>query len=313
MTSPLRPSPFRTALRGSPELVALSVIMAALLAVCLVGLAADGRTVLGQPVWLKPAKFALSFVVYGLTLAWLLSFLTRGQRTARWAARAIAVTTVVEVGIIVFQAARGRPSHFNEATALDEALWRAMGGMITVVWLATVVLTVLLWRGGMPDRAGDRAVRLGMLLLLIGLLQGFTMVVPTAEQITLDERGVPTLMGAHAVGVADGGPGMPLTGWSTTGGDLRIGHFLGIHGLQALLLCAMVLGWLVRDVGRRARLVAVCAYAYTGLLVLVTWQALRGQPLTAPDGPTLAAFALLAATTAAGAALAWGRPAGADA
>lgn len=313
MTSPVRTSPFRTAWRGSPELTALSVLMAVLLAVCLAGLAADERTVLGQPLWLKPAKFTLSFIVYALTLAWLLAFLSRGRRTARWAARVIAVTTAVEVGIVALQAARGRPSHFNEATALDEALWRTMGVVIMALWVATVVLTVLLWRGAMPDRAGDRAVRLGMLLLLVGLLQGFTMVVPTPEQVALDERGVQTLLGAHAVGVADGGPGMPLTGWSTTGGDLRIGHFVGIHGLQAMLLCAMALGWLVRDVGRRARLVTVAAGAYTGLLALVTWQALRGQPLTAPDGLTLGAFALLAAATAAGAALAWRRPAGAAA
>lgn len=296
-------APLRAALHGSRVLAWLSALMAALLVVALVGLVADDRTVGGQPAWLKPTKFAVSFVVYGLTLAWLLAHLRRGRRVARWAAYVIAVTGTLEVGIIVFQAARGRASHYNEATPLDETLWQIMGPTIMVLWVATVVLTVLLWRDGMPDRAGTWSVRLGMLLLLLGLLQGFTMVVPTAEQLALDEQGVQTLMGAHAVGVSDGGPGMPLTGWSTTGGDLRIGHFVGMHGLQAVLLFAMLLPALVADVVRRTRLVVVFSFGYAGLLVLVTWQALRGQPLLAPDALTLAAAGGLLAATVLGAAI----------
>ncbi|WP_155370109.1 hypothetical protein [Catellatospora vulcania] len=294
-------APVRAALHGSRVLTWLSALMGALLLVALVGLVVDDRTVGGQAAWLKPAKFAISFAVYGLTMAWLLGQLRRGRRLARWAAYAIVVTGTLEVGIIVFQAARGRASHYNEATPLDEALWQVMGPTIMVLWVATVVLTVLLWRDGLPDRASTWAVRLGMLLLLLGLLQGFTMVVPTAEQLALDEQGVETLMGAHAVGVRDGGPGMPLTGWSTTGGDLRIGHFVGMHGLQAVLLFAMLLPALVADVARRARLVVVFSFGYAGLLVLVTWQALRGQPLLAPDALTLAAAGGLFAATVLGA------------
>lgn len=295
----------RTAYRGSPILTIVSGVMALLLIVATVGLVVDDRLVGGQPVWLKPAKFAISFVVYGLTLAWLMAHLNRGKRVALWAARLIGVTTYLEVGIITFQAARGRASHFNEATPLDEALWRSMGGLIVLLWLGTAVLAVLLWRHGMPDRAGRWTVRLGMVLLMAGLLQGFTMVVPTPEQIALDEAGVQTLMGAHSVGVADGRPGMPLTGWSTEGGDLRIGHFVGIHALQAMLLFGMLLTGLVASEARRARLVVVFAFGYAGLLTLVTWQALRGQPLIAPDAATLAAAGTLAFVVAAGAAIAW--------
>ncbi len=277
--------------------------------VSLAGLLLDDRTLGGQPVWVKPFKFGVSFAVYAFTLAWLMAHLSRGRRVAKWAGWFIAATSVPEVGIITFQAARGRASHFNEATALDELLWRAMGQIIIVLWVSTLVITVLLWRDGMPDRVKTWSVRLGMVLLLAGLMQGFFMVIPTADQIALDEReGSPT-MGAHAVGVPDGGPGMPLTGWSTTGGDLRIGHFVGIHALQATLLFGMLLSWLVRDAARRVRLMFVFAFAYAGLLVLVTWQALRGQPLIAPDGLTLAALTGLIAATALGGLIAWGVPA----
>ncbi|WP_433077573.1 hypothetical protein ACQP1P_34890 [Dactylosporangium sp. CA-052675] len=294
----------REAWRGSRALTALAGLMTLLLAVCLAGLALDDRTLLGQPVWLKPAKFAASFVVYALTLAWLLARLRRGRRAARAAAAVVAATSVLEVGIIAVQAARGRSSHFNSTTPLDGLLWRGMGAVILVLWLGTLLVAILLWRDPPADRAVAWAGRLGLVLLLLGMPQGLLMLVPTRAQLDADARGADTLLGAHAVGVPDGGPGLPLLGWSTTGGDLRVGHFVGIHGLQAMLLVAMLLGRLVADPARRTRLTVVLAGAYAGLLALVTWQALRGQPLLAPDAATLTALAVLVAVTMAGAAAA---------
>lgn len=301
-------SPLRIAYQGNRALTILAALMAGLLLVCVTGLLFDDRTLAGQPIWLKPAKFAVSFVVYALTLAWLMSYLRRGRTLARWVANTVAVFALLEVAIIAGQAARGRASHFNQATALDTHLWQAMGAVIMVVWFGTAIITVLLWRDGMPDRAGTWTVRWGMILLLAGLLQGFTMVVPTKAQLELDEQGVTTPMGAHAVGVADGGPGLPITGWSTTGGDLRIGHFVGIHGLQAVLLFAMLLTRLTGDVVRRTRMVFVFGAAYAGLLALVTWQALRGQPLIHPDALTATAAGGLVLAVAAAAVIAWLRP-----
>jgi hypothetical protein len=297
------------AYRGSRSLTVLSVVMLGLLLVCVAGLILDDRTLGGVSVWLKPAKFAISFVVYALTLGWLIAHLSRGKRTAQRIANVIVVMSILEVGAIAFQAIRGRASHFNEATPLDAWLWQSMGMFIMVLWAGTLLIAILLWREKMPDRAGAWSIRLGMLLLLAGLLQGFFMVVPTEAQIELDERGVETLMGAHSVGVPDGGPGMPLTGWSMTGGDLRIGHFVGIHGLQAILLFTMLLPGLVKDAVRRVRLVFVFACAYAGVLILVTWQALRGQPLLRPDSVTLIAGGLLLGLAGLAAAYSWLRPA----
>jgi hypothetical protein len=101
--------------------------------------------------------------------------------------------------------------------------------------------------------------------------------------------------------VADGGPGLPFVGWSTTGGDLRIGHFAGMHALQLMPLLAAGLTALNPhrlDRTARVRIVRVAAAGYAGLVALVTWQALRAQPLLAPDALTLAALAAVVVGTA---------------
>ena len=134
------------------------------------------------------------------------------------------------------------------------------------------------------------------------MLAAVPMVVPARDP------GIDGVAGAHAVGVPDGGAGLPLTGWSTTGGDLRIGHFVGLHALQVLPLLALL--FTRRRVAQRTatRLLLVAAAAYAGLVVLLTAQALRGQALLHPDAGTLTAFAALVAGTALAVALVVRRP-----
>jgi hypothetical protein len=142
-----------------------------------------------------------------------------------------------------------------------------------------------------------------MLVTLVGLTQGFLMPTPNATQQAMLAAGQQLdLIGAHTVGDLDGGPGLPLLGWSTEHGDLRIGHFVGIHGIQAIpLLGALLLqlpaAWLRQ--GHQVTLVALAALAHLGLVALVTWQALRDQPLLSPDALTLGALGGLLAGVAA--------------
>jgi hypothetical protein len=120
--------------------------------------------------------------------------------------------------------------------------------------------------------------------------------------------------GGHTVGAADGGPGLPITDWSTLHGDLRIGHFVGLHALQVLPILAFLLLRLPVPERTRTRLLAVAGSGYAGVLVLTTWQALRGQALLAPDPVTLAAAGalVLGVGLAAGTVLLAGQRAAAD-
>lgn len=267
--------------RGHRGLFTFAVAMAALTPVLAILVLVDDRVLLGAPLWLKPLKFAVSLALYSATLSWML-----GQLRERALSRTGWIITVaggVEMAIIVGQAAVGNRSHYNMDTPLSAALWGTMGVTITVLWLATLAVAVRFLRVPGRDRAAGTAIRLGVVVALIGLGEGFLM----------------ASTGAHAVGVPDGGPGLPLVGWSTTGGDLRVAHFIGMHALQGLPLLAFALAATRLGEDTRVRLMRIAAAAWTGLVVLLTWQALRAQPLLAPDAVTLAALATLVAVTAA--------------
>ncbi|WP_340556696.1 hypothetical protein [Streptomyces sp. GSL17-111] len=290
---------WRTAMTWHRPLMVFALSMALLAPVAAVGTVLDDRVLSGAAIWLKPLKFSLSFAVYALTLAWMLSLLTRHRRAGWWAGTVVAVAGAVEMVLITTQVVRGKGSHFNVATPLDSRLFALMGLTIVLLWTGTLVVALLLFRTRTLDAATAWAVRLGAVVSLLGLAVGGLMLLPTPEQRAADRRGVTETIGAHSVGVPDGGPAMPLTGWSTTGGDLRIPHFVGMHALQALPLLLVLLLALaprlarLRDERVRLRIVLVGAGVHTALLALLTWQALRGQPLTSPDGRTLAAAAAL--------------------
>ncbi|AGK76109.1 Putative membrane protein [Streptomyces microflavus DSM 40593] len=287
-------------------LVVFSAVMALWALVSAVGLVVDDRVLAGAPIWAKPFKFTVSLAAYGLTLAWMLTHLTRGHRTGWWAGNVVVLTSLVEMTIITVQVVRGKRSHFNAATPLDTALFSVMGITIIVLWAATLAIGILLLRASIADRAAAWAIRGGVLIALVGAGLGFLMTLPSAEQQAAGNLDTAEVIGAHSVGVPDGGPAMPLTGWSTTGGDLRAPHFVGMHALQLIPLFLIALVLLaprlarLRDAGVRLRLVRVATAGYAGLVALTTWQALRGQSLIHPDAATLMAAGVQLAAVAAG-------------
>jgi len=281
--------------RAHRPLFLLAAAMAAVAAVAFVGLLVDDRTITGIPLWAKPFKFATSIAIYALTFGWLIGQLRRGRRVAWWAGTVAAVFLAVEMVVIVGQALRMTTSHFNNTTPMDSSLYDLMAGSIAAVWVATLVISLLLFANPGPDRARNIAIRAGAMISLIGMALGFLMTIPSAAQIEADTG----IVGAHTVGLDDGGPGLPLLGWSTVGGDLRIPHFVGMHALQLLPLLLIVLELLSRrfgvlaDAAVRARLMWIAAAGYAAVVALVTWQALRGQSIVQPDAPTMLALAAI--------------------
>ena len=283
---------------ASPPLAAVGAVMLVAAAASLVGVLVDARVIAGAPAWLKPFKFAVSTAVYSLTLAWIFESLAAWPRVRRLVGWTTAAVFVLEVAIIDVQAWRGTTSHFNVSTPLDAVLFFVMGGAILLQTLVSVAVAVALWRQRFTDRPLGWALRFGMALTIAGALTGPLMTRPTTAQLAEARAGGRmTASGAHSVGGPDGGPGIPVTGWSRDHGDLRVPHFLGLHAIQALALVAVALRrWRAAEAARvRAMLAATASYA--SLFLVLLWSALRGQSVVAPDAATLASIAAWAAAT----------------
>lgn len=240
--------------RRSPWLAGLAfahfVLFAALLALSV----GDTVMVMGVNRWTKPMKFALSIAFYLGALAWFAPALGTGR--ARLVPFAVAgATMAAEMVAILYQASRGVRSHFNASTPFDRAIFDFMGLLIALNTVALVWLGVLAARAWNRTRDGYRlGIALGIAVALLGSGIGGMMIAA---------RG-------HAVGVADGGAGLPFVNWSTAGGDLRVAHFIGLHALQLLPL----VGWRFGNRG-----VAVAAIAWLALSGLTLAGALAGRPL----------------------------------
>jgi hypothetical protein len=273
-----------------------TLLMVVLTPLAALGMLLDDRVLLDSPIWFKPFKFAVSFTLYSASLAWFTSLLEgRLHKIAWWFGTVFALAGIGEMTIIVGQVVRGKRSHFNFETPLDTALFGTMGVLAIVLFGTSFVIAVVLFRKKFDDAAKKWAIRLSLLISLVGMSVGFLMTQPRAGQSPA--KGV---VGSHSIGGPDGGEYLPLTGWSTVHGDLRIGHFVGMHAVQVLPLLIFFAGrW------ANARLAWVLSGGYLGITLLVTWQALRGQALIKPDALTLTVAAAIAVTTGLG--VVWAR------
>jgi hypothetical protein len=264
--------------RASPPLTAVGLLMIVAGVVSVIAVFIDPRTITGARAWLKPLKFAISTAVYSLTLAWVFGYLMDWPRVRRVVGWTTAIVFVLEVALIDAQAWRGTTSHFNVSTPVNATVFFIMGGAILLQTFVSIAAAVALWRQPFVDRTLGWALRFGMTITILGAFIGPMMTRPTAAQIAYGRAGHRmTTVGSHTVGGIDGGPGLPLTGWSIEHGDLRVPHFIGLHALQALALVALGLRRWRGAETVRVRVMMVAAASYAVVFVLLLLQALRGQ------------------------------------
>lgn len=273
-------------------LVAFAAAMCLWAVVCLVGLVVDPRTLAADPIWAKPLKFSISLALYALTLAWMLSLVRRPvlRRIGWWAGTIGAGASLLEIAVISIQVVRGVGSHFNVSTPTNQLFYQLMAGGVTLMYCATLLVgaAVALF-STVQDRAVAWALRIGLVVALVGLSVGFLMVVPTTAQLADPASGT---YGSHSVGGDDASGGVPFLGWNTVHGDLRVSHFIGMHALQVLPILALALPRTM-PAATRLRVVVVAGATYAAVTAIALWQALRGQSVVRPDGLTIGAVGVV--------------------
>lgn len=297
--------------RWHRPLVVLGIACGVVALASLLAIPFDDRVIQGESVWIKAFKFGFSFAAYCLSLAWLLSHMTKLRRTGWAFGTLFAVISAAEVGVIVAAAAAGTYSHFNTSEDPFNQVVQLAFQFVPVMFLANLVIAVIVLFQRIGDKSVTAVIRWGLLLSSLGMFAAFFIVTVggQGERTAVDANGNEVVLNAgHGVGDLDGN-GMFLTGWSTTGGDMRVPHFIGLHGIQVLIGVAMLLGFVavrrawLRDERVRAAIVRWLSLGYLGIFVTTVVQAVRGQSFIAPDAATLAGFAASILVAVAGIAL----------
>ncbi|MDT0605902.1 hypothetical protein [Croceitalea rosinachiae] len=256
---------FNTIKKSSPILYWVVIIHFIFAIICLIGLAIDDRILLGINVWIKPLKFSISGGIYILTLGFLTTLYPFSKRKKNIITIIVSITLLIEIVIIIYQAARGVQSHYNISNPFDGILFAAMGILIAINVVIMVLFIFETIRLKLDtSKTVQWAILLGWIIVVIGSWIGGQMI----SQM------------AHNVGVADGGAGLPLVNWSTTAGDLRVAHFFGLHAIQVIPLFAF---WVSKkwNTNTRNQLIAVTVFGllYAGWIGHTFYQAKQGIAL----------------------------------
>ena len=251
-----------------------AVLALALMAATSLAALVETREINGVNLWIKPLHFQFSLAAHFTTLALLLRLVApplREGRLMRWTMRAAVFAFASELTWLMVEAARGRASHFNADTRLEQILYPLMG-LGAIMLIVAALVTGLLIRKS-PTAGQPTGLRSGA---INGLILGFVATLLVAGLMSSGQVDGP---GHWVGGVHTDAGGLPIVGWSTTGGDLRVPHFFATHMMQALPLAGLLAD---RLWPARARGLVIAMTGGSLLLIAATLaQALAGRPFLA--------------------------------
>lgn len=268
---------------GERQLLGTGLVGLGLGVLCLAAVAVRGRFVPPEGDLEKAATFDIAVGIYVLTvalLAPLAGFSERGRRTWRW--WLVGLTTYA-YAIENIQAFRGFDPRFSRISGPVDQM---AGGIFFLVALGLIANFLVL-----GARFFRRRATLASPLLALGVRYG------CAATIMAFAAGLwmSAIQGRH---------------FGTAGNVLPL-HAAGFHGLQAVPLVALLLGWTDVSVEAARRWVHLAGFAWLGWCAAIAWQTGLGRSVREFAPATGIALALLLAwaVVVAWAALAWRRKA----
>ncbi|WP_249522164.1 hypothetical protein [Modestobacter marinus] len=226
--------------------------------------AVEGAAWSGSVSWRKPVLFGFSFGVLLVSVVWVLRQLPDRRRLGATVVWLVGVASVAEVSLITVQRWRGVPSHFNAETAMDTAVWQAMAVLVMVTVLGLAVLLGWAARDLRHHDTRWTAAVLGIAGVLVAGWLGSDMAAAGEEVVAATGR-VPEELVFGAAGSA------------------KVAHALAMHGLQVLIVLAVLLGVSRFGAAARTALTAAGAVAYAMVVGAVTATAYAGRSWTAPE------------------------------
>ncbi len=208
-------------------------------------LIATAGTFQGDVSFRKAITFGEAFGLTAISLSWFLTFLPK-KRSLWWTLGGIyAAATLTEVFLTTMQVWRGVPSHFNNSTPFDAAVFAIMG--ISIAMHLPLMLGVLIASFTSLKAAASLkwAIRGSMLIFIAAQVFGIFMIT----------------MNSHMVAPA---------------GSMKGPHAIALHSLQILPFLAFLLMFTNWTEAQRTRVIVPAISGYIGLTALVTAQAMNG-------------------------------------
>ena len=239
-------------------LVRVGIAGFALAAVCTAIAAINGSWQLGaEGRLLEAAKFDVALGIFVLTLALIVPFAGFSARRRRTWALTLVIAAIYNFGMENVQSWRGLDPRFSEIAGTPDRVLGAIFFLtaLLIMWLFIEMTIAFFRRDALPDQPMLRvALQYAAAAAVLAFTVGIVMSLYTSGR---------TMNGA---------------------GNLMPIHAAGFHGLQALPLVALLLGWSQIDRGSGMRLVHTAGVGWLLLCGGLVIQAARGVPPETPSG-----------------------------
>jgi hypothetical protein len=267
-----QPTPYRSITRRLSEiyseervLFGLGILGIVLGIIAFVVMAVRGRVIPPEGFIYKAASFDIAIGIYILTILLfvpLAGFSTRGRRSWRWASIALALYAYSVENIQIY---RGLDPRFTRIGSAVDNIAGVLFGLTALGLIATFI--ILMWRFFTSRTTINGS------LLLLGIRYGCAAVVL-----------------GFITGIWLGANSGPTIG--ATGNLLPL-HAAGFHGLQAVPMVALLLGWSRMPPHDARRWVHVAGLAWLALCGAIAWQTMLGRSVLEQSTATLLAGAMM--------------------